>query len=208
MPADPLTGHSRSDGHAAPEWLAPLDQQWVRAHGPLLDVVFSRFHYGRAWPNVDGLQRELTVAGWDVRVDEVARTMPSAIGHLDHATRGISLTLLGIGCVPDGRPLLEAVVKVLGLALAQLDQPSGAHRLSRDDIATRLHLQDGEADRLSQVLLADCPFLVDDGDAGLRTWNLLVHERAVTFRGDDTPEKFLAHLADLRGVRGPRPSTT
>lgn len=210
-PAEPsdrsstLRDVSSYDSRPVPEWLPPYARDWLNEHGALLDIVYERFAASGEWPNAIELQRELFGTGADLEVVSALAGMPSALGRRDHQSDEVSLSLFGLGCVPAAKTFLGRYVEVLRLALERFAQRSLPNRIARDEIVERLGLDDVQADRLSRVILADCPFL-SGGDAGLRTWDLGIDERVVTYRAADSPEKFLAQLADVRALaRQPNP---
>jgi hypothetical protein len=69
--------------------------------------------------------------------------------------------------------------------------------LSRADVEAALSLTPHAADRLSKLLIADCPFLAS-GDVRVQTWDREIDERIVEYDDVRSVEAFLLRVAEQR----------
>jgi hypothetical protein len=184
---------------ATPDWLPPGISDWVRDYGPVLDRIYAAFHGSGNWPDPVQLDRELRSQGVRLPVVAAVGEMPRELGWREWSPPRVRLTLLGLACVPGARSVLTRYVEVLYLALERYDEPEQESRLTRREMVQRLRLGTEEADRVSSLLVDDCPFL-GGGMASVNAWNLEIDWRITTFEGVESVDDFLRRLADQRQI--------
>lgn len=182
------------------QWLSPIERRWVEEYGYFLEAVWAHFDADGVWPDPVEVLRELRAANRKQRVKAALDQLPGALARRDYAPPRLSLTLLGLGCCEGARPLLGQYVQVTQLALERFDSPQLPNRLSRDDVVGALELDEHDADRLSQVLMQEAPFL-GGGSGAVDSWERAIDPRCEEFEGVTDPDELLTLLAAKRGRR-------
>ena len=180
-----------------PAWLPGDVARWAHAHGEGLDAIYSFFDRFGEWPNPVELQRQLRAAGKRIPLARLANEMPAELGRRTYAPDEVVLSLFGIASCAGSKELLDNYFGALRLAVDRHDQPKRANRLGREDVVAALSLNEHEADRLSKVLLADCPFLAG-GESDLRSWDREIDERVVEYDDVSSIDEFLIRVSRQR----------
>jgi hypothetical protein len=197
---------NRNEGDDS-QWLSAHAAAWAASHAYVLREVFLEFERTGEWPDPVQLERQLRASGKKIRLVGSLATMPPEIGWREHHEPRVVLTLFGLGCVREARPLLQAYLNTLQLALARYDNPPAPNRLSRADVVDLLDLSERDADRLSSLLVASGnPFLAG-GTIGVQTWDLGIDERIVDFENVATVDDLLETLAKRQGLVHPAAQT-
>jgi hypothetical protein len=181
------------------EWLSTRDRKWVAQNGDLLNAVWAHFAATGEWPDPVEILRGLRAANPNRRVNAALAEMPKVLGQREYAPPRLVLSVFGLGCCPNANPLLCQYVAVAQLALRRFDLPSLPNRLTRADVMAELGPSEVEADRLSEVLMRDAPFL-GSGTSGIDNWDREIDPRAEDFEGIDNPESLLIFLAVQRRI--------
>lgn len=181
-----------------PEWLAPPLAEWAASHVDVLDSIYDRFEETGEWPDPMQLQREMRAAGGPQALARTASAMPRELGHRDHSSPRVVLTLFGVACCQASGRLLNAYFTIFALALARHSTPTVNNRVTRGDINALLN-DPLLTDRVSRLILADCPFLAG-GSADLEEWDLAIDERIVDYEDAGDPNELLAAIAGERGL--------
>lgn len=197
----PLTGDTTPVGDLS-AWLPERLESWVRKNGDGLAAIYAEFHSTGSWPEPVDLERRLRSRGERVDLLAVLEAMPPEIGHRETWPPRAVLSLVGIGCVRAAQHLMSRYIELCQLALARFDQPETSIRLSRREAVEALGLSEVEADRLSRLVVRDCPFLAG-GDASPEDWRLDIDERVVNFEGVDGADGFLRVIVEMRQLDRP-----
>jgi hypothetical protein len=171
-------------------WLPLQAQEWVDLHGYLLDGVWARFEKDNDWPDPVEVQRELRCVDPNRRVTQALDRMPSFFARREYSPPSLALTIFGLGCCENARPLLEQYLAIAKIALRRFDSPDLPNRLRRADVVAELDLSPAEADRLSIVLMQYAPFL-GSGESSINGWDREVHPRAEEFEGIENVDELL-----------------
>lgn len=186
-----------------PEWLAPPLAEWAASHIDILDSIYDRFEETGEWPDPVQLQREMRAAGGPQALARTVSAMPRALGHRDHSPPRVVLTLFGVACCHASGQLLNAYFAIFALALSRHSTPDVDNRVTRGDIDALLS-NPLLTDRVSRIILADCPFLAG-GRADLEEWDLAIDERIVDYEDAGNANELLAAIARERGLVALRP---
>jgi len=181
------------------EWLSARDREWVASNGDLLNAVWAHFAATGEWPDPVAILRGLRAANPNRRVNAALAEMPRVLGQREYGPPRLVLSIFGLGCCPNANPLLCQYVAVAQLALRRFDLPSLPNRLTRADVMAELGTSEVEADRLSEVLMRDAPFL-GSGASGIDDWDREIDPRAEDFEGIDDPDSLLSFLAAQRRI--------
>ena len=198
----PATPHSE-----LPSWLSPRTRIWAEENRAVLNAIYSAFHGSGSWPDPVQLERELRASGMRIGLVSSLDNLPPELGsHQTYPSR-VRLSLLGLGCVPAARRLLQRYLAVVHLAIERYDQPEQPNRLSRADVAARLDIGSVETDRLSRLILDD-GIWSGSGTADPKAWDFEIDPRVTRFENDDEVDAFLARLAEQRRTSKPTFDTT
>jgi hypothetical protein len=181
------------------DWLSSHDRDWVSRNRYFLDAVWSRFWENGDWPDPVDVLRELRAADPNRRVNAALAEMPAALGRREYAPPRLILSIFGIACCSEAQVLLRQYRDVSRLALRRFDSPGLPNRLTRADVVAELRLNETDADRLSQVLMSDAPFL-GSGESTIASWDREVDPRAEEFDGLNDTEALISFLADQRQI--------
>lgn len=177
-----------------PDWLPPETAAWARRHLAVLEAIYDSFDRTGEWPDPVELQRTVRAAGMRLPLARIVTQMPPELGQRWYGPDRVVLSLFGVACCPAARTLVDAYFATLQLALVRHDSPALANRLTREDVVVNLGLDQTQADRLSTLILADCPFL-GSGDSGLHSWDREIDERVVEYDHASTADEFLELVA-------------
>ncbi len=166
--------------------------RWAAAHVHFLEVVFARFDADGNWPALEDLQRRLDREGDEIDLLAGVRTLPKELAFRDLATSRIILKVRALAFVPAAKPLLNACIRVVQLAVGRYLAADGTPRLTASDLPDELGL-DGTTSRKVSALLDNEPMIFGGGTGRLTdpTWerDLLPSIRAM--RGVDSVETYL-----------------
>lgn len=188
------------------EWLSPRDRDWVVRNQYFLEAIWDRFEKSGEWPDPVDVLRELRAADPSRRVNTALAEMPAALARREYAPPRVILSIFGLACCTGAQLLLYQYLDVSRLALQRFDSPQLPNRLSRNDVVTKLGLDEDEADRLSQVLMSDAPFL-GSGDSNTKSWDREVDPRAEEFEDIKDTEALIAFLSSQRRIAVERVAT-
>lgn len=189
------------------EWLAPSDRDWVTRNQYLLEAIWARFEIDGKWPDPVDVLRELRSADRSRRVNAALAEMPTTFAQRDYAPPRLVLSIFGLACCNGAQLLLYQYLDVSRLALQQFDSPSLPNQLSRTDVVAELDLDQAEADRLSDLLMRDAPFLAS-GSSGLGDWDREIDPRVEEFDGIEDTESLIEFLAGQRRIATGRDPAT
>jgi hypothetical protein len=179
-------------------WLSQPQRAWVKEHRSALDAMVAALERDGNWPDPVQLERQLRSQKVRVGVLEAVGSMPPALGWREHSPPRVMLTLLGFACVPRARPLLEALLATMRLALTHFDSPGPRATLSRSDVQRALGADHREMDLLSLLVLGPGNFFLGGGIARPDSWELEIDERIVLYEDVATVEDLIARLAEER----------
>jgi hypothetical protein len=188
------------------EWLSPQDRDWVTRHRYFIEAVWERFDESGTWPDPVAVQRELRAADPSRRVNAALAEMPASLARREYVPAQLILSVFGLACCAGARPLLRQYLEVARLALRRFDSPELPNRLTRAEVVAALGLSDAEADRLSQVLMSDAPFL-GGGNPTVANWDLEVDPRAEEFDGIESTDALIDFLSRQRRIAVEREPT-
>lgn len=140
----------------------PLDE-WATRNRDFLVRVYGEFSATGDWPARRELQRDVVREGGDLPVSQLAHELPRELGHLNGPSGDqIVLHPITLAYIPEARPLLDDLVRVLDLARQRLKSDAPLE-LSRSDLVEGLGIGRRQATLLSQILLKSAPFLGGGG---------------------------------------------
>jgi hypothetical protein len=187
------------DTDVVPPWLSSRDRDWLQHHGYFLDAVWVQFARSGGWPEPVEVLRELRATDPSRRVTTALDQMPPVLARRDYAPPQVVLSIFGLGCCEGAKDLMGQYLEVGRLALRRFDSPQLPNRLTRADVVKELGLDEVEANRLSQIVMNDAPFLCG-GEASIESWDREIDPRVEEFEDIQTVEGLLAFLAAQRRV--------
>lgn len=114
---------------------------WAKQNSAFLELVYERFAAMSVWPKVASIHRERFRAGDESDIYAAARSLPRELGSFDFYGDHVALTVRGLSFCPSARPLVEAVITVVQLAVACFRSSEEEHpTLGSADVATQLGL--------------------------------------------------------------------
>jgi hypothetical protein len=188
-----------SASKTAREWLSAHDRDWVTGNNDLLNATWAHFEATGQWQDPVEVLRNLRAANPSRRVAAALDEMPKALGQREYAPPRLVLSIFGLGCCPKAQTILSQYLAVSQLALRRFDLPGLPNRLTRADVVAELGLNEIEADRLSELLMRDAPFL-GSGDANIDSWDRTIDPRVEDFEGIEHPDALLALLSSQRRI--------
>jgi hypothetical protein len=181
------------------EFLSAPDRDWVTRNGDILNATFAHYEAEGEWPERNEVIRPLRFAHPERLVTAAVDEMPAALGYCEPGSNRLVLTIFGLACCRRAAPLLDQYHAVSQLALSRFDVPSRPNRLSRAEVAEKLHLTPAEIDRLSRLLMSDAPFL-GEGDSSIGGWDREIDCHVEELQGLDDVDALLSFLSRQRQI--------
>lgn len=174
-----------------------LAADWARLHEEALTRVFKAFERDGEWPDGENLQRELNRSGSTHDLIAELRDLPPSLGVFQGHGR-VALSVRGLSFIPGARPLLEAYMKVITLAVGRYRGVEEQPRITDEDLRTELGMDDELAKRVGGLVFGEgWPFGSGGGEAD-GSWyrDVPIELRHLIAAGDI--DDFLAVQAKLR----------
>ena len=191
-------------------WLSSRASDWVVSQQDTLDFIYEAFCSSGQWPDPVQLQRELRAGGTRISFARAANEIPRELGWRNRAPDRVVLSLFGANRMLHRSRAPPSHLRRDSPSGARTARPAQPGESSRPRSRGRsLGLSAVEADRVSKLILADCPFL-GGGNASVEAWDLEIDERVVEFEQVEDIDGLLTVLAEQRaiGASAPNPAGT
>jgi hypothetical protein len=148
--------------------------EWAKRHQAFLELVYEHFAKTGSWPKVDALQRQRFRPGDESALRAITLALPRGVGWLDSHGGQVYLSFRGLSFCPSARPLLEAVVRAVQLAVDRFRGSDENPTIDSSDLPEQLGLDEATVQHVGLVIDNE-PFLgigLHSSGDGSWTWEI------------------------------------
>ncbi len=142
-----------------PDFVSADVRAWADAQASILEMIATRFVSTGEWPEIATLTRELAREGQVVALSSVLESLPRPLGCLQGYPRRAVLLVFGLALTNAGRPVVEGLIAILGLARERFEGPDPEPLITEADVSDIVGGETTVLHALLDVLQRETPFV-------------------------------------------------